>query len=95
MSAGRGRERVVEQDLGEFAGAEGNEGAFIAVLCVGLHLHALAKIHERFIDLASFRESSACSFGVASTFGTWVTMISKFDATQANSVHATYRPSRQ
>lgn len=38
-------------------------------MVVGLHLHTLAQIHERLIDLASFRERLTCGLSIAGTLG--------------------------
>jgi hypothetical protein len=40
------REGIAEQELGEFALPERHNGWVAGVGVVGLHLHALAKVHE-------------------------------------------------
>ena len=70
----RVRERVAEQKLGELALPEGHDGWVAGVGVVGLHLHALAKVHERLVDLACLRQSCAGRFGSASTLGTCKSM---------------------
>lgn len=39
---------------------------------VGLHLHALAEVHEGFVDFACFGEGGAGGFGGAGAFGAWM-----------------------
>lgn len=63
-------ERVAEQELGEFALAEGYDGRRAGIDVVRLHLHALAEIHEGLVDLACFCESCTGCFGGASSLGT-------------------------
>jgi hypothetical protein len=38
-------------------------------LVIGLHLHTLAQVHERLIDLASFRERLTCGLSISGTLG--------------------------
>jgi len=76
-------EGVGEEELGEFALAEGDKGGFrgggrlvggvgvVLLAVVGLHLHALAEVHEGFIDFTGFGECRACGFGCAGALGTW------------------------
>lgn len=73
MVRGRRRgERVREEQFGEFALAEGNNGRGLqGVGVVGLHLHALAEIHEGLVDFACFGESGACCFCCAGAFGAY------------------------
>jgi hypothetical protein len=78
-----GRERVGEEELGQFALTEGDDvlcllvdrkkhsirGTYFgAVLIIGLHLHTLTKIHQRLVDLAGFSEGSTRSLCIACTF---------------------------
>ncbi len=77
-----GVEGVGEEELGEFALAEGDEGGFrggrgwvggvgvVLLAVVGLHLHALAEIHEGFVDFSGFGECCACGLGCAGALGT-------------------------
>lgn len=37
-----------------------------------MHLHALAEVHEGFVDFASFGEGGAGGFGGAGAFGAWM-----------------------
>jgi len=63
------RERVAEQELGELALSEWYYGWCAGGGIVGLHLHALAEIHKRFVDLACLCKSSTGRFSGASALG--------------------------
>jgi hypothetical protein len=46
------------------------EAYLAAIVVVALHLHALAEIHERLVDFASFGQRCSSRLRIASSFGT-------------------------
>lgn len=62
-------EGVGEEELGELALPEGDQGGCGRVRVVGLHLHALTEVHERFVDFACFGEGGAGGLCGACAFG--------------------------
>ena len=64
-------ETVTEEELGELALAERHQSLSVGLRILDLHLHALAEIHERCVDGATFGESGTRCLCLTCTFRSW------------------------
>ena len=63
---------VREEQLRELALPEGDNVLLVAFLVIALHLHALTKVHQAFVDLASFSESCSSGLCLTGAFGAYI-----------------------